>query len=208
MRITRPPARPPPRRSARPHREAIGCRASAVKRSVEREPADEIPWHKAVVGTQRSVSVVAVGRAAKLWCLHVRARQRPAVHRGPRRRRPHPQGPCPRPDGPRPDGRARRRARPGHRRAGVGLLRAARGRAVADRRLGDRSRARRQARLGDRRPRHAAHLRSSPTSARTSPASASATTRWGASGTCRAPRRAPPARSSRSSTGPPAPRRG
>ena len=38
----------------------------------------------------------------------------------------HPQGPRPRRDGPRPDGRPRRRARPGHRRAGVGLLRAAR----------------------------------------------------------------------------------
>ena len=141
--------------------------------------------------------------------LHVRAGQRTAVHRGARLRRPHAQGPRPRGDGPRPDGRPRRGPRPGHRRARVGLLRTARRRAVADRRLGDPSRARRQARVGDGRPRHAAHLHLHPRHRREPRrASANATTRSDASGTCPVPRRAPRARSSHSSTRPPAPSRG
>ena len=132
-----------------------------------------------------------------------------AVHRGPRLRPAHAQGPRPRRNGPRPDGRPRRRSRPGHRRPGVGLLRAARRRAVLDRRLGGPAGAGRQARVGDGRPRHAAHLHVHPRHRRKPrPRSANATTRSDASGTCPVPRRAPPATSSPSSTRPPAPSRG
>jgi nucleoside-diphosphate-sugar epimerase len=80
-------------------------------------------WSQEFPGLQASAIAAAQTAGARLVVMdnvymYGRANGRP-FHRGPRRRRPHAQGPRPCPDGPRLDGCPRSGPRPGHRRARV-----------------------------------------------------------------------------------------